>query len=152
MVTKKELPDTMLTVFDRNNEIVAKWTSGKEPHIIEKLKPGNYTLREETAPNGYEVAEDVKFTVEETGEIQKGTMVDAPKGTKKTTTSGGGGGSNTPGVTTSTGTRLSFRNPETKDTANLILWIVLLVTGRVFAGSFWYVKKQMEKDDHMKTD
>ena len=78
-------------------------------------------------------------------------MVDATKGTKKTTTSGGGGGSNTPKGTTSTGTRLSFSNPETGDTTNIILWIVLLMTGGIFAGSFWYAKKQMEKEKDMDT-
>ena len=35
---------------------------------IEKLPVGEYTLREVTAPDGYEVAEDVKFKVEETGD------------------------------------------------------------------------------------
>ena len=146
MVTKKELPGAKLTVFDSNNETVAKWTSGKEPHMIEKLKPGTYTLREETAPNGYEVAEDVKFTVKETGEIQKVSMVDAPKGTKKTTTSGGGGGSNTPKGSTSTGTRLSFSNPETGDTTDIVLWVLLLGLGGIFAAALWYAKKRVEED------
>lgn len=146
MVTKKELPGAKLTVFDSNNETVAKWTSGKEPHMIEKLKPGNYTLREETAPNGYEVAEDVKFTVKETGEIQKVAMVDAPKGTKKTTTSGGGGGSNSPKGSTSTGTRLSFSNPETGDTTDIVLWVLLLGLGGIFAVALWYAKKRSEED------
>ena len=148
MVTKKELPGAKLTVFDSNNETVAKWTSGKEPHMIERLKPGTYTLREETAPNGYEVAEDVKFTVKETGEIQKVTMVDAPKETKKTNTSGGGGSSTPKGgiSTPSTSTQKPFSNPLTGDTTNIILWIVLLVTGGIFAGSFWYAKKQLEKE------
>ena len=63
MVTKKELPGAKLTIFNSNNEKIEEWTSGKEPHMIEKLKPGTYTLREVTAPKGYEVAEDVKFTV-----------------------------------------------------------------------------------------
>ena len=146
MVTKKELPGAKLTVFDSNNETVAKWTSGKEPHMIEKLKPGTYTLREETAPNGYEVAEDVKFTVKETGEIQKVSMVDAPKGTKKTTTSGGGGGSNTPKGSTSSGTRLSFSNPETGDTTDIVLWVLLLGLGGIFAVALWYAKKRVEED------
>jgi len=148
MVTKKELPGAKLTIFDSNNETVAKWTSGKEPHMIERLKPGTYTLREETAPNGYEVAEDVKFTVKETGEIQKVVMVDAPRGTKKTTTSGGGGSSTPKGSssTPSTSTQKPFSNPLTGDTTNIILWIVLLVTGGIFAGSFWYAKKQLEKE------
>ena len=37
------------------------------------------------------------------------------------------------------------------DTTNIILWIVLLVTGGIFAGSFWYAKKQMEKEKDMDT-
>ena len=151
MVTKKELPGAKLTVFDSNNETVVKWTSGKEPHMIEKLKPGTYTLREVTAPDGYEVAEDVKFTVKETGEIQKVAMVDAPKGTstKKTTTSNGGGGSSSSkgsSAAPSTSTKRSFSNPLTGDTTNIALWIVLLILAAVFAGSFWYAKKEMDKD------
>ena len=35
------------------------------------------TLREITAPEGYEIAEDVKFTLEDTMEIQKVEMKDA---------------------------------------------------------------------------
>ena len=58
--------------------MVEKWTSGKKPHYIEKLPIGNYTLVEVTAPNGYEKAEKVEFTVEDTGEIQKVHMYDEP--------------------------------------------------------------------------
>ena len=42
------------------------------------MSAGQYTLREITAPDGYEVAEDISFTVEETGEIQKVIMKDKP--------------------------------------------------------------------------
>jgi len=78
-------------------------------------------------------------------------MVDAPKGTKKTTTSGGGGTSSTPkggSSTPSTSTQKPFSNPLTGDTKNIILWIVLLVTGGIFAGSFWYARKEMEKENN----
>ena len=149
MVTKKELPGAKLTIFDSNNEKVEEWTSGKEPHMIEKLKPGTYTLREVTAPKGYEVAEDVKFTVKETGEIQKVAMVDAPKETKTSTPSSGSssstpkGGSSTP----SSSSQRQRSNPETGDTTNVVLWIVLMIVAGVFAGSFWYVKREMDKDD-----
>ena len=76
------------------------------------------------------------------------SMVDAPKGTKKTTTSGGGGSSTPKGSssTPSTSTQKPFSNPLTGDTTNIILWIVLLVTGGIFAGSFWFAKKQLEKE------
>ena len=43
---------------------------------IERLKPGNYVLVETQAPDGYEIAEEIPFTVLETGEIQKVQMVD----------------------------------------------------------------------------
>ena len=35
--------------------------------MVEKLPVGEYTLREEQAPDGYLIAEDVKFTVKDTG-------------------------------------------------------------------------------------
>ena len=130
MVTKKELPGAKLTIFDSNNEKVEEWTSGKEPHMIEKLKPGTYTLREVTAPKGYEVAEDVKFTVKETGEIQKVAMVDAPKETKTSTPS--------------SSSQRQRSNPETGDTTNVVLWIVLMIVAGIFVGAFWALKKDIE--------
>ena len=151
MVTKKELPGAKLTIFDKGGKTVESWTSGKEPHMIERLKPGTYTLREETAPNGYEVAEDVRFIVKETGEIQKVAMVDAPKGTKTTpstpSSGGGGGSSSTPkggSSTPSSSIQRQHSNPQTGDTTNVILWVVLMAVAGVFAGSFWYVKKHLD--------
>ena len=44
--------------------------------MIEYLPVGEYILHEETAPEGYVIANDVKFVVEETGEIQKVEMQD----------------------------------------------------------------------------
>ena len=49
----------------------------KDPHMVEKLPVGTYTLREEQAPDGYLVAEEVSFEVKDTGEIQKVEMKDA---------------------------------------------------------------------------
>jgi len=60
--------------------------SEEKPHYIERLPVGEYTLREVTAPDGYDVAEDVKFTVAETGEIQHVVMKDAPKKQPETPT------------------------------------------------------------------
>ena len=45
--------------------------------MVEKLPVGTYTLREEQAPDGYLVAEEVSFEVKDTGEIQKVEMKDA---------------------------------------------------------------------------
>ena len=78
MTTGKELPGAKLTIIDSKGKVVEEWVSGDKPHYIEKLPVGKYTLREETAPDGYLKAEDVKFEVKETGEIQKVEMLDKP--------------------------------------------------------------------------
>lgn len=78
MTTGKELPGAKLTIIDSKGKVVEECVSGDKPHYIEKLPVGKYTLREETAPDGYLKAEDVKFEVKETGEIQKVEMLDKP--------------------------------------------------------------------------
>ena len=71
-----EIEGAKLTITDENGNIVETWTSGKEPHYIEKLPIGEYTLKEEQAPNGYVVAEEITFEVADTAEIQKVAMKD----------------------------------------------------------------------------
>lgn len=83
-IAGNELPGAKLTILDAEGNVVESWTSTEEAHYIEKLPIGEYTLREESAPDGYLVAEDVKFTVEDTGEIQKVVMVDEAKPTVQT--------------------------------------------------------------------
>ena len=75
-IAGKELPGAKLTILDENGEVVESWTSTEEPHYIEMLPIGKYTLHEESAPEGYLVAEDVAFEVKDTGEIQKVVMKD----------------------------------------------------------------------------
>lgn len=70
----QEVPGARLTILDEDDQVVERWTSGEEPHYVEKLPVGSYTLREERAPEGYVLAEDVAFTVLDTGEIQSVIM------------------------------------------------------------------------------
>ena len=79
IVTKEELPGATLQVKDSNGNIIEEWVSSTEPHRINRLPMGDYILVEKQAPNGYLIAEEVKFTVTETGEIQKVEMFDAKK-------------------------------------------------------------------------
>lgn len=72
----KPLAGATLRLYDAEGEVVEEWVSGDEPHLIEGLAPGEYLLREVEAPEGYALAEDVPFTVEETAEVQIATMVD----------------------------------------------------------------------------
>ncbi len=113
----KELPGAGLTILDKDGKTVDSWVSGDEPHYIEMLPAGGYVLHEETAPEGYLEAEDVPFTVEDTGEIQKVVMVDetSPSDTPDTPPS---------------------RTPKTGDDRNWILWIALaLLAACGIAGS-----------------
>ena len=128
-ISGKELPGAKLTILDKDGKTVESWTSEEKPHYIEMLPIGEYTLREESAPDGYLVAEDVKFTVEDTGEIQKVVMKDEVKPEE------------TP--TPETPSTQVTDTPKTGDNTHMLLWILLAVAG--MAGSvsaFWIAKKR----------
>ena len=72
-----EVPGAKLIILDKAGKKVDSWTSTDKPHMVKKLPVGEYTLREEQAPDGYLIAEDVKFTVKDTGKVQKVKMKDA---------------------------------------------------------------------------
>lgn len=74
---EKELVGAKLTVTDENNEVVDSWVSTEKTHKIEGLEVGKeYTLTEEITPDGFVKATSIKFTVENTAEIQKVVMID----------------------------------------------------------------------------
>lgn len=77
IATGKELPGAELVIKDTDGNTVAQWVSEDKPHYIEKLPAGDYTLTEITAPNGYQLAESIVFTVLPTGELQTVVMKDA---------------------------------------------------------------------------
>lgn len=88
-VAGKELPGATLTVTrDSDGQIMDRWVSGGTDHIIEGLLDGTYTLTEETAPEGYQKAESIRFELKagqvvghEEGKI---TMIDHPEKTPDT--------------------------------------------------------------------
>ena len=73
-----ELSGAKLQVIDSDGIVVEEWTSGDEPHFIEARLTGgaSYTLREITAPDGYEIAEDITFTVKTDGTVTEVVMKD----------------------------------------------------------------------------
>lgn len=109
-IAGKELPGAKLTILDADGKMVESWTSTEEAHYIEMLPIGKYTLREETAPEGYLVAKDVEFEVKDTAEVQKVVMVDEEK-PKESTPEGG---------------KPSKDAPKTGDNTNLLLWLIVL--------------------------
>lgn len=73
------LEGATLQIKDVEDNVLYEWTTDKTGEKqIDRLPAGEYTLVEITAPSGYYKAEAVKFTVKETGEIQKVVMKDAP--------------------------------------------------------------------------
>lgn len=74
----EELPGAQLVIKDSEGKEIEKWTSTNEPHYIEMLPVGSYTLTETAPPALYMKAEDVQFEVKDTGEIQTVTMFDRP--------------------------------------------------------------------------
>ena len=81
ITTDEELPGAKLIIIDEDGNTVEEWTSTNEAHYIEgKLIVGKtYTLREITAPDGYEVATDITFKVNEDGSVTEVVMYDKHK-------------------------------------------------------------------------
>lgn len=109
-ISGKELPGAKLSIIDTNGKVVESWTSTEEAHYIEMLPVGKYTLREESAPEGFQIAEEVEFEVLDTGKVQHVVMVDeavpeTPHTTEKTDA------------------------PKTGDETNLPLWLFMLGLG-----------------------
>lgn len=82
----KELPGAELTISALDGTEVERWISGDAPHSITGLMVGKtYRLTEVSAPNGFKMAESILFTVENTGEVQRVVMYDAPVPTEPVT-------------------------------------------------------------------
>lgn len=61
-----ELPGATLTIQDEDGTVVRQWGSGDKPTEIRGLNFDTvYTLVETAAPNGYEVAESIKFKLQQ---------------------------------------------------------------------------------------
>ena len=75
--TGEGLPGAVLELYAPDGSLLDTWETTDIPHVIPGLPVGEgYVLREVTAPEGFEVAEDVTFNVEDTTEIQTITMED----------------------------------------------------------------------------
>ncbi len=78
ITTGEELPGATLQIIDEDGNVVEEWVSTDEAHFIEgKLIAGKeYTLRETIAPDGYEIANEIKFTVNDDGTVTEVVMYD----------------------------------------------------------------------------
>ncbi|MBQ9068924.1 MAG: Cna B-type domain-containing protein [Eggerthellaceae bacterium] len=73
-----ELPGAKLQIYDNSTGELAKdssgealeWTSTEQPRSV-RLVPGEYTLREDQAPLGYQFAESIDFRLNEDGTLER---------------------------------------------------------------------------------
>ena len=78
-VTGEEIEGAELQVVDENGNIIDEWISTREPHIVRGLEENKtYKLIEKISPYGYEIAEEITFTVTQDKETQKIEMKDMP--------------------------------------------------------------------------
>ncbi len=78
-VTGKELTGAKLEIRDKDGKVLESWTTDGKPHTMDRLPAREYILHEISAPEGYLVAKDVKFTVKDTDEAVTVVMKDQPK-------------------------------------------------------------------------
>ena len=65
-IAGKELPGRKPQSLDQDGKVVVKADQYRESTLHRNALIGKYTLREETAPDGYLVAKDVEFEVKDT--------------------------------------------------------------------------------------
>lgn len=88
ITNNEEIEGAFLTVYpkDEPGAVFESWYSGQDgknedgtikPHMIKGLEPNvTYILHEESSPYGYALAQDIEFTVKDTGEVQGVEMKD----------------------------------------------------------------------------
>ena len=67
-VAGNELPGATMSISVKNGEEVSRWVSTSEKNVV-TLAPGNYTLTELTAPDGYLKAQSIDFTLDAEGKV-----------------------------------------------------------------------------------
>lgn len=74
--TGKPLAGAVLQLIDSEGNIVLEWETTEEPVVMDRLPQGKYTLHEVSAPEGYELAKDITFTVTDSADTLTVTMAD----------------------------------------------------------------------------
>ena len=101
------VPGKNVTVVNATGNTLV-WISGDSATNVKNLKDGDYVLHEEVAPKGYQVANDMKFTVRN-GKLSSEKIIMVDEAETTTTT--------TPTTTTTTSTTTTTTTTATTTTA-----------------------------------
>lgn len=71
-VSENELEGAHVRVTELDGTVIDEWVSTNEPHAIDGILEKNkeYYFEETIAPDGYELAQKVKFKIDDTGKVQ----------------------------------------------------------------------------------
>ena len=64
-----ELPGAKMQLVDEDGNVFDEWTSDGTNHVISEIPAGSYTLHEVAAPDGYVIATDISFIIDEYGVV-----------------------------------------------------------------------------------
>lgn len=65
----KEFIGAKMRLIDTDGKVIDEWTSTDTAHVISNIPCGTYTLKEIAAPDGYVIATDIQFTIDENGSV-----------------------------------------------------------------------------------
>lgn len=84
LISGEQLPGASLQVLDPTGSVITEWVSGDQPYYVEKIPAGQYVLHEKAAPAGYQKADDIRFEVADTAQVQKIEMINQQSKTPQT--------------------------------------------------------------------
>ena len=68
-INGKELAGASMAVVCEDGTTFATWTSDGTEHLVQDIPAGKYTLKELAAPDGYQIATDIQFEIDENNKV-----------------------------------------------------------------------------------
>ena len=64
-----ELKDAKMSIVAEDGTTFTTWTSDGTEHLVQDIPAGKYTLKELAAPDGYQIATDIQFEIDENNKV-----------------------------------------------------------------------------------
>jgi hypothetical protein len=155
-----EIAGAQMIVTNAAGSVVASWTTAaNQSYTVSDLVQGTYTLHEVSAPDGYQLAGDITFTVASDGTVTspalsssgKLVMLDAETPSTSSTTNNTTESTTTvSNVTTNASSTVtaSTSSVRTGDTTNAMLYIILMAISASIVGIWFAVMMNRRKNSN----